>query len=186
MLSSLLQKLLFVNQLDMKDGKIEILGNRYLLLDASFILALQKIDKSTMYSAAKDASTEQMKSIVEHAEVYKSMKDIALKEIVELSKKIGKGDEGVISTLQMLFDLYGLGKMRIDDLNNDKKNALVTINQSTLALERLKEGKTKSPICALTAGMLAGMFSYFFEKDVECVEKKCLARGDENCEFIIS
>jgi len=184
-LSSLLQRLLFVNQFNIIDGKIEILGNRYIMLDASDLLILQEIDKTKMYNTAKNMSKSNLQDLVEHASVYKGIKDQSLKNIAELSKKIGKSDEGVIKTLQSLFEIYGLGKLEIINLDNNNKKVILRVKDSSLANAQLKKGKVKSSVCTLTSGVLAGIFSYIFKKDVNSVERKCIAKGDESCEFLI-
>ncbi|MFZ5955864.1 MAG: V4R domain-containing protein [Nanoarchaeota archaeon] len=186
MISSFLQKLLFVKQFDMINGKIEILGNKYIMLDSANLLVLQNIDKTKMYQAAKDISKKNMKEFVEHAEVYKGIKTQELQNIAELAKKIGKTDEGMIKTLQMIFEIYGLGKLEIIELDNENHRASLKIIDSTLALAQLETAKTKSPVCTLTAGILAGIFTYIFNKNVECVEIKCMAKGDDNCQFKLS
>lgn len=185
-LSALLQKLLFVNKFNVIDGKIEILGNRYIMLNASDILVLQKIDKTKMYKVAKDMSKADMKGLVDHAAVYKNIKDQSLKNIAELSKKIGKNEDGVIKTIQSLFELYGLGKLNILNLDNDKKMVSLEVKDSTIALVQLKKAKSKTPVCTLTAGIVAGIFSYIFKKDVDCVETKCHSQGEEICSFEVS
>lgn len=182
MLSPLLQKLLFVNQFNIADGRIDILGNRYIMLNAADIIALQEIDSTKMYKTAKNMSKDNIKSLVEHAAVYKNIKDQSLKNIAELSKKIGKSDEGVIKTLQSLFEVYGLGKLEIMDLDNKNNRALLKIRDSTLG----KVKKSKNAVCTLTAGVLAGIFSYIFKKDVDCVETDCIAKGKESCLFEVS
>jgi len=185
MLSSLLQRLLFVNQFNIIDGKVEVLGTRYIMLDASDLLVLQEIDKTKCYKAAKDGTKSNLKELVEHANVYEGMKDQSLKNIAELSKKIGKTDEGVIKTLQSLFEIYGLGKLQILNLDNEKKKANLRVSDSSLAKAQLKKGKSKTPVCTLTSGILAGIFSYIFKKDVDCIETNCLGKGSQFCEFEI-
>lgn len=186
MLSPLLQKLLFINQFSINEGKIEILGSKYIMLDASNILVLQEIDKTKMYEVAKYVSEKSMKNLVEHAQVYKNIKDQTLKDIAELSRKIGKTDEGIIKTLQMIFEIYGLGKLEILDLDNKRKKVRVRIRNSSLALTQLKKSKSKNSVCTLTAGILAGIFTYIFAKNVECIEESCIAKGNESCEFKIA
>jgi predicted hydrocarbon binding protein len=185
-LSSLLQKLLFVNQFNIIDGKVEILGNRYIMLDANDLLILQEIDKTKTYSTAKNMSKNNLKNLVDHASVYKGIKDQSLKNIAELSKKIGKTDDGVIKTLQSLFEVYGLGKLEIVNLDNAGKKVTLRIKGSSLALAQLEKGKVKTTVCTLTCGVLAGIFSYIFKKDVDCSETKCIAKGDDICEFMVS
>ena len=155
------------------------------MLDANDLLVLQEIDKTKTYKTAKDSSKANLKSLVEHAAVYKGIKDQSLKNIAELSKKIGKTDEGVIKTLQSLFDIYGLGKLEIINLDNEKKKAILRVKDSSIAKAQLKISKSKTPVCALTSGILAGIFSYIFKKDIDCIENKCLAKAEEICEFLV-
>jgi predicted hydrocarbon binding protein len=186
MLSAFLQKLLFINQFEINEGRITILGNKHIMLDASSMLALQEIDKSKIYELGKKSSKSNLDNLVEHAQVYKNIKSQELSNIAELSKKIGKTDDGVLKTLQTMFEVYGLGKLQILDLDNKKNSALIQLNDSSIAATQLKKGKSKTPACTLTSGVLAGIFSYIFGKDVNCVEKKCKAKGDSFCSFEIS
>ena len=89
----------------------------------------------------------------------------------------------MIKTLQQIFEIYGLGKLNITELNKDKKEAKIKLDRSTIAEAQLKKGKSKKPMCSITAGILAGIFSYIFDKDVDCIEKKCKAVSGNNCEF---
>jgi predicted hydrocarbon binding protein len=186
-LSPFIQKLLFVNQFGINDGIVNLMGDRYILLNAKSILSLQEIDKTKVYNTAKKAAKKDLSGIVEHAEVYKNLKTQELKNIAELSKKIGKNDDGVIKTLEMIFNIYGLGKLNIVNLDNEHKKAQLKIINSTIGQEHLKiEKKSKNPVCAITSGILAGIFSYIFNKDVECAEKSCIGKGDESCQFEVS
>jgi len=185
MLSPLLQKLLFVKQFSMGSGKIDLLGSSYTMLDSSSLLALQNVDKTKMYSIAKSSTKAQVKSIVDHAQVYKGIKDESLRNIAELGKKVGNSDQGMIKTIQDIFDLCGLGKLEISDLNNKDKEATLKVHDSSLALAHVAKYKTKAKACAITAGTLAGVFTYLFDKNVECTEVKCKAEGQDFCVFEI-
>ena len=187
MLSPLLQKLLFVKQFSINEGKIEVLGNSFIMLDASNLLELQDIDRTKMYSIAKESTASQFKNIIEHAQVYKKMKEESLKHIAELSKKAGVTDEGQIVVLQDLFNLLGLGKLDIVRLDNKNKMASLRIHNSALAEAQLKKSKLKTKSCTITAGVLAGIFSYVFgKKEIECVEVKCRAEKEDFCLFEVS
>jgi len=183
MLSSFLQKLMFVNQFSIAKGKIEILKDNYIMLNARSILVLQEIDQSKVYNAGKKSSEQDIHKLVKHAQVYKNIKNQELKNIATLSKKIGKTDEGTIKTLETIFEIYGLGKLEIINLDNENSKATLRIRNSTIALAQPK--KTSTPSCSLTAGILAGIFSYIFDKDVDCIENKCIAKKDQSCEFLI-
>lgn len=176
---------MFINQFGMNDGKIEVLGSRYVMLYASDLLYLQEIDESKMYTFMKGNSKKDLKELINHAKVYKGLKNESVKNIVTLSKKIGKSDEGVVKTLQDLFELYGLGKINITNLDNKSKKASIEVVDSTIAFAKLKKGKSKKPVCIVVAGILAGIFSFIFKKDVNCVEKKCRAMGHPTCSFVV-
>lgn len=184
-LSPIIKKLLFVRQFDIDGGKIQLLGDREIMLHASALLELQDIDKTKVYDAAKKSSLKQMSGAVEHAEVYSKMKDVFITEIAALGKKIGETDQGVIKTLQEIFEVYGLGQMTIENLDNAGKKASIIIRDSTIADEWKEKygGKAKAPVCAITAGVIAGMFSYIFGKEVDCAEDKCKAEGSSYCMF---
>src|SRR3989338_4885498 len=186
MLIQLLQKLLFVRQFSIDNGKIELLGGKYIMLNASALLELQSIDETKIYMLAKESSLSGMKNLVEHAKVYNKIKDLFLRNIAELGRKIGATDEGMIKTLQDIFNLYGLGSLEIIELDNKNKKAVIKIKDSSIAQEYVKKnGKSKNPVCTLTAGVLAGMFSYIMNQKIECIETKCLAQGASECVFKI-
>jgi len=75
--------------------------------------------------------------------------------------------------------------MKITKLDNKKKEASIEILDSSIAFEKLKKGKSKETVCTINEGVLAGIFSHIFGKDVDCVEKSCLAKGDEFCIYVI-
>ena len=96
MLSPFLQRLLFVNQFEIDKGRIKILGDSQIMLNASAILGLQEIDESKLYEIAKKSSLNNLVRFVEHAKVYGKMKDVFMKQLAELGQKIGQSDEGTI------------------------------------------------------------------------------------------
>lgn len=187
-LSPILKKLLFVRQFDIDNGKIEMLGDREIMLNASAILELQNIDETKLYDLFKKSSFKNLASFVEHAKVYDKMKSVFLGDIAKLGRKIGESDVGVIKTLQDIFNVYGLGEMSIQEITNSSKQALVMIRESTIADQWMKKNKKKSSMatCTITAGAIAGMFSYIFGKQVDCVEAKCQAQGNGYCLFKVA
>ncbi len=42
------------------------------------------------------------------------------------------------------------------------------------------------PADALTAGILAGLFTYFLDRDIDCIESQCAKDGHEDSRFILS
>lgn len=187
-LSSFLQKLLFVNQFSINDGKVNLLGSNYVMLESSDIILLQEIDNSKAYAFGKSIAKKQISNIIEHAKVYNGIKTDSIKSIIELNKKLQGSEDGKIKVLEDLFNLHGLGKLEIVNLDNKNKEAILNIKRSTIAEEYLKnKGKSKGKKCScvLTAGILAGMFTFLFDKEVECMEEQCLAEAKDVCIFKI-
>lgn len=184
-LSPIIKKLMFVRQFDIDKGKIELLGGRQIMIHASAVLELQEIDEGKVYESAKQSSLKNIKGAVEHAQVYGKMRDVFMDEIASLGKKIGETDSGVINTLQEIFNVYGLGEINIQELDNAGKKAIVIVRDSALVEEFTKKtkGRSKAPVCSLTAGVIAGMFSYIFGKEIDCIEEKCKSQGNSYCLF---
>lgn len=187
MISPFLQKLMFVRQFGIDKGKIDLLGNRYVLFDALALFEIQKIDETKLYEAIKNSSFKNISEAVKSAKVYQNVKDVFMESIAKLGDKIGKSDEGTLMTLKEIFEVYGLGGMDIVDLDNTKKKAVIRLRESSIALEyKQRYKKTNAPVDIIAAGVLAGMFSYVFKKKVDCVEKSCIAQGNESCRFEIA
>ncbi len=182
MITGFVKKLMFVNKFNMLDGHIDMLDSPYIMLDASMLLGLQETDETRMYEVAKTASEKSMKNIVQHAKVYRKMKITIMENLAKISGKITGSDEGAIKTLQDLFNVYGLGALEIISLKNAEKTALLKVKNSSLARAYLEKNKKSSPFpcCTMTAGILAGIFSFIFKKDVDCIETKCLAQSQSN------
>lgn len=184
-LSPILKRLLFVRQFDIDKGKITLLGDKEIMLSASALLELQEIDETKLYDIAKKSSFKNFVSFVKHAKVYEKVKDVFIGDIARLGRKIGQTDEGTIAVLQDVFNVYGLGEMTIDKIENSSKQALVIVRESTIAEEWLKKKRERAddPVCTLTAGVIAGVFTYIFGKEVDCVEIKCMAKSGPYCMF---
>ena len=184
-MSPLIKKLMFVRQFDIDEGKIEMLGDREIMISASVLLELQEQDQSKLYEAAKTSSFKNIKGVIEHSKVYGGVKEVMSREFAQLGKKIGNSEEGTIRVLQEVFNVYGLGNMAIPNMDNKNKKAVVTVKDSALAEEWVGKNKKRSakPVCTLTAGVLAGVFSYIFSKKVECAEESCKTQGKDYCLF---
>jgi len=187
MISPLIKKLMFVRQFSIDNGKIDVLGSKHIMLASDALLELQEIDNAKLYDLMKDSAFKQISKFVEHAKVYSSMKNALLLDVSVLSKKLGTGDEGLLKTLQDIFNIYGLGSLVIVSLDNDKKQASVRVMESSIAQAYRAKNKKSSamPVCSITSGVLAGIFSYLFKKQVDAAESRCLAKGASFCEFLI-
>jgi len=100
MLSPFLKKLIFVRQFFITDGKIEILGEKQIMLP---------------FSAVSGLKNEETFDIM-NREVRKAMDFYA--------KKIGSSSVGMLKSTQDIFETMGLGKMEIVKLDTAKKEII--------------------------------------------------------------
>ena len=88
----------------------------------------------------------------------------------------------LIKMLKELFEKTGLGILKVVKFEKD--------NYIVLAVEECVEAvglpNIGKKVCYYMTGYLEGMFSIFFGKEVKGREVKCIAKGDEICEFEIS
>jgi hypothetical protein len=108
MLSPFLKKLLFVRQFLIHDGKIEILGQKQVMLP---------------YSALSHLTGGEHFEII-NRNIRESMSTYA--------KKIGASQGGMVKSVQDIYETMGLGKMQIIKL--DTKNKVVSLRIQNIVL----------------------------------------------------
>jgi predicted hydrocarbon binding protein len=166
MLSEFIKRLLFARQFFIINGKIEILGDREIMMPPDFILELQDMDEAKVFAMIK-------KHTMEHLKI--------------LTKKVGASGEGLFKSVQDFHETFGYGEIQIVDLDNKLKRAIVRVKDSPLSAAYLKKYNKKSskPVCKSIEATLSGAFTFLFEKDVEAKEKSCVGQGKDFCEFVI-
>jgi predicted hydrocarbon binding protein len=157
MLSNFVHRLLFVKEFDIGEGNTEMIGTKQMVVPLKFLVDMQEANPEKFYEL-----------------MHSSMKSFFKRVHIEL------GDE-IYNKLEEIFDVFGLGKLKIVDLDKERGSALVEIHDSPLAKGLYEMGHS----CSITSGVLAGMFSHLYDKDVHANINKCMAKGAEHCEFII-
>lgn len=76
----------------------------------------------------------------------------------------------------------GWGSWRIDYSYEKQGMTFVTIYNSAVAKAMEQVGK---PVCHMYAGMFAGAFSVFDQKERDSIEVQCYAMGNDCCKFLI-
>ncbi|HIH98147.1 MAG TPA: hypothetical protein HA346_03970 [Thermoplasmata archaeon] len=68
------------------------------------------------------------------------------------------------------------------------QGAKVVIYNSSGSRSYFINNKEKSiePVCHYMAGLMAGIYAAYIGKPCESKETKCVAKGDEYCEFVIT
>jgi hypothetical protein len=142
MLSGFVKKLLFARQFFIIDGKIEVLGKKQVLLPSDLIVELEKIDSKKVYDISK-------------RHVHQNM--------AEYAKKIGTTSEGMLKSMQDIFEIFGIGKPEVIICDGKKKEAVIRFHNPPV-----KELCSQGEDGAILPGALAGMYSFIFNKDVDC------------------
>lgn len=156
-----IKKLLFTRQLFYHEGRFEILGEHSVQLPLKSIIHMQYDNPEETFFAIRDSTREQFKAYL---------------------KKLQVRNENIADPLLHLFELHGVGKLSILDLNIETCHALVQVHDTPLVSE-YEHGK--EPVCSVVCGLLSGMFSAVFDAEVHATINKCKAKGQNYCEFII-
>lgn len=102
------------------------------------------------------------------------------KDGTDLKNEIG--EERILENLPELVNLYTAQGWGIPELLELSFEPL----RATIRLDDCFECKPRNsiiPASNFIRGHLAGLAKAFFDKEIECVETKCIAKGDSFCEF---
>ena len=94
----------------------------------------------------------------------------------------GFSDEEIIRFMLKMGSQIGWGRFELDRFDGNKRVLIVKVYHSPFAEAY---GLSSQPVCHMIRGVLGGMGSLIFGKDIESKEVSCLAKGDEYCGFEI-
>ncbi len=80
------------------------------------------------------------------------------------------------------FISQGWGNWEVD--MSEQKNGFMFINVFDSAVAR-SLGDVGKPVCHIYAGLFAGFFSNFIQKELGCIEIQCYAMGETYCKFLL-
>ncbi|MFH0876188.1 MAG: hypothetical protein V1859_09700 [archaeon] len=136
MFSGFLKKLLFAREFSIIDGEVKVLGNRYIMLPAELL-----------FSAIKELDEKEIESF-------------STNFIKNLMPRLAASGEGNITFITEIFDIYGLGKLSIEDINPKNKKAVLVLQDFPV----LKNEKKNEIFLKLASSILVSYFSEFFHK----------------------
>jgi predicted hydrocarbon binding protein len=172
MLSIFFRKLLLARQASIDEGEITILTKNFYMQPLYELIILQERIK-------KEFGKKGLKLIYETGKV-------GFNDLLRRIEKFTSKKEELQSLWLSIFKICGIGNLEIIEIDREKFRAILQTNKNPFAREYLKEyGKQKEGVDYLTAGIIAGFFSRFFEKEVECEEKSCIAKGNVYCSFVV-
>ena len=166
MLNSFFDKYIFTNGLKYTHHNFYLLNLPFVILPIDIIVGImQKEDKEL------------------NQKIYYSIKE-AMKNSIRKDFQVDFGAQGELGLEFMgaFFTASGWGKIETTDTDMEKCHALVTVTDSPVAANCKN---VRAPVDAPLRAVLAGIFSIYFKKDVDCVEVKCSALNDAHCDFVI-
>lgn len=101
---------------------------------------------------------------------------------IRTQERFKLNQNALISALAQIVQSAGWGITEIKNMNFEKLSATIVVKDCFEAEAWRKKPYT---VCHWTRGYLAGYMSTVFGKPIEAVEIKCMAKGDEHCEFNI-
>ena len=80
------------------------------------------------------------------------------------------------------FTSQGWGNWDVD--MSEQKNGFMFVNIFDSAVARTL-GDVGKPVCHIYAGLMAGFFSRFINKSLNCIEIQCYSMGETYCKFLL-
>ncbi|HLC92262.1 MAG TPA: 4-vinyl reductase [archaeon] len=166
MLNSFYDKFIFTSGLQYTHNNFFLLNMPFTIIPIDILVGLAEMDDKDL-----------------NIKLYYSVKE-SVKNAVRKDFQIDFGVQGEkgLDFMQTFFSASGWGKIDRTDLDLEKCHALVSVANSPIAMNCKK---CQTPADTFLRGILAGIFSIYFKKDVECVESNCAALHANQCDFVI-
>ena len=112
--------------------------------------------------------------------LYETGKKAGEKWINRFSKEWGLKDKRFIEAVQNFYAELGWGKFDIKE--NNGKELIIRVENSFIARGY---GKSNAAVCHFLRGYNAGLAEVLKGKYLEACETRCVAKGDDCCEFVM-
>lgn len=157
---------------DKEKGEVFLDDNSVLILSRGNLAHLQKdfervigpVATSIVYNSGREYAQNVQSNIK--------------RSIIKLIAKISK--EMIARKMLDVFSSWGYGKAEFLELDAKRPYAKLKVTNSANALGY---ENSKKPVCHFIRGIFAGAGTIIMEKEMHCLETKCVAKGDPYCEF---
>jgi len=172
MISDFIRNLLYLRQFYLLEKEFRIFGKNFYIQPMKQLAFFQRNLEKKFGKKALN-------------EIYEASKQ-SFFEICKDWKKFSTNKKTFLDAVLKLIQHFGFGEIEIVEIKEKENRASLQLKANHFAKEYLKLfGKQKSCVDYLLAGILAGFFSEYFEKEVECEEKNCIAKGETFCSFLV-
>ncbi len=166
MLNSFFDKFIFTSALKYSHNNFYLINMPFFIMPVDIIAGIAQKENQQL-----------------NLELYYAVKE-AVKSSVRKDFQVDFGIQGEkgLEFMEAFFTASGWGKLERTDMDKEKCQALVSVTSSPIASACRN---AKAPVDTFMRGVLAGILSIYFKKDVECVEVKCAALSAQQCDFVI-
>ena len=112
--------------------------------------------------------------------LYEAGKKAGMRWINRFSKKWGLKEKKFIEAVQNFYAELGWGKFSVEE---DNKNELVVRVENSFIARGY--GNSEVVVCHFLRGYNAGLAEVLKGKDIDAEEVRCIAKGDDCCEFVM-
>ena len=112
--------------------------------------------------------------------LYETGKKAGLRWINRFSKEWGLKDKKFIEAVQNFYAELGWGKFSVEE--NNRNELVIRVENSFIARGY---GNSEATVCHFLRGYNAGLAEVLKGKDIDAEEVRCIAKGDDCCEFVM-
>lgn len=163
-----LAELLMTREVEFEQGQITVLKNRFMLIPVDLLAAI-----------TKDMSTDEQKT----KWLYKTTKQVFREKFARVVReKYSMDKKKLFNWIASVAELAGYGRVEIVDYDEKNMRGIARIYNSAICTE-LKP--TTKAVGHIFRGMTAAAAEAAYGVEGDCIETKCIAKGDEYCEFVV-
>ncbi len=148
------------------NGRIKVTSLRVLFVDIDTLKELEARIRA-LFGEQKGAYSVYQVAKGAGGRATRAHYQFSKKEGIELAQYMAKMASGA-----------GWGRITIKDVFEDGGEVIVHDSP-------FKRAEANGPGCDYLRGFLAGAASYIYRKQIECIEDKCVSKGDAECHFIL-
>jgi len=166
----------------LNSGNVKFDENRLLILNAFQLIFPISVFLKLREFLIKEVGTEKCNIILKEIGKYQVQQGLKrYKKLLQINKlSIEKITEFGLKHIELL----GMGKLQLIRAQTKPIHVIYNIINNPVAIEyKLLYKITNEPIDAYLSGILEGAYSIIFQKDINCMETLCIAKGDKVCQF---
>jgi predicted hydrocarbon binding protein len=167
MLNSFFDKYIFTNNLKYRNNNFFLMNIPFAIVPVEVLVSISMQNETNVKRA-----------------LYQSVKENTRYNLVrQFQLDFGLDKKKALQLFETFFTASGWGKIQSIDINFETKRAILTVENSPVALAL--KGKVSYPVDIMFRSVFAGIFSEVFGESMDCVESECAAISGERCKFIV-